>query len=249
MPSRETSATRLLAPLLTIMLRTTLGRIYIGLVFVAGAAALVLSIAQFPITQVDIRFLIVALATILIGPRLSVPIPRVKAHISVSDTFVFLTLLLFGGEAAIILATAEAACASLRIRNKTETLIFNATATACSTFITVWSLRIIFGETLSWHDPYSTNHLAAICAMAVIQYAGNSVLVATGAALKSETSVWITWRKNFLWTSITYFAGASAAAIIDHFALFGAARTTLTLQRAIGLLVMAIGVYLAKKPR
>jgi transporter family-2 protein len=40
-----------------------------------------------------------------------------------------------------------------------------------------------------------------------------------------------------------------AAAIIDHFALFGAARTTLTIQRAIGLLVMAVGVYLAKKPR
>jgi transporter family-2 protein len=40
-----------------------------------------------------------------------------------------------------------------------------------------------------------------------------------------------------------------AAAIIDHFALFGAARTTLTVQRVIGLLVMAIGVYLAKKPR
>jgi len=40
-----------------------------------------------------------------------------------------------------------------------------------------------------------------------------------------------------------------AAAAIDHFALFGAAPTTLTLQRAIGLVVMAIGVYLAKKPR
>ena len=40
-----------------------------------------------------------------------------------------------------------------------------------------------------------------------------------------------------------------AAAIIDHFALFGAGRTPLTAQRAIGLLVMAIGVYLAKKPR
>ena len=40
-----------------------------------------------------------------------------------------------------------------------------------------------------------------------------------------------------------------AAAIIDHFALFGAARTTLTAKRAIGLLVMAVGVYLAKKPR
>ena len=40
-----------------------------------------------------------------------------------------------------------------------------------------------------------------------------------------------------------------AAATIDHFGLFGALKTTLTARRALGLLVMAIGVYLAKKPR
>ena len=39
-----------------------------------------------------------------------------------------------------------------------------------------------------------------------------------------------------------------AAATIDHFGLFGALKSTLTVQRAIGLLVMALGVYLAKKP-
>src|SRR3982750_1873756 len=39
-----------------------------------------------------------------------------------------------------------------------------------------------------------------------------------------------------------------AAALIDHFGLFGAAKSSLTLQRGIGLAVMAIGVYLAKKP-
>ena len=39
-----------------------------------------------------------------------------------------------------------------------------------------------------------------------------------------------------------------AAAIIDHFGLFGAVKSALTTQRAIGLAVMAIGVYLAKKP-
>ena len=40
-----------------------------------------------------------------------------------------------------------------------------------------------------------------------------------------------------------------AAATIDHFGLFGALQTSLTAKRALGLLVMAIGVYLAKKPR
>lgn len=38
-----------------------------------------------------------------------------------------------------------------------------------------------------------------------------------------------------------------AAAIIDHFGLFGAIKSALTAQRSIGIVVMAIGVYLAKK--
>jgi diguanylate cyclase (GGDEF)-like protein/PAS domain S-box-containing protein len=199
------------------MSRERLNQIYIWLVIGFGGAALMYSVRHFPVAEIEIRFLVLALATVLVAPRLSIQIPNIRAHISVSDTFVFLTLLLFGGEAAIVLATAEAVCASVLISKKFRTHAFNAASTACSTFITVWSLRIIFGATVSWHDPYSTNHLAAISAMALIQYVGNSLLVAISAASKSEDSLWITWRKNFLWTSITYFAGASAAAIIARF--------------------------------
>jgi diguanylate cyclase (GGDEF)-like protein/PAS domain S-box-containing protein len=195
------------------MTRKRLNEFYVWFVVIVGAAALVFSIRHFPVTQIDIRFLVLALATVLVGPRLSIQIPRVKAHISVSDTFIFLTLLMFGGEAAIILATAEAICASVRISKQIRTHLFNAGSTVCSTFLTVWTLRVFFGETVTWHDAYSTNHLAAISAMAIVQYLSNSILVATSAALKAEASVWNTWRRNFLWTSITYFAGASAAAI------------------------------------
>jgi diguanylate cyclase (GGDEF)-like protein/PAS domain S-box-containing protein len=199
------------------MSRIKLNQVYLWLVTAAGAAALLFSVAHFPLLQVDLRFLVLALATVLVGPRLSIQIPRVKAHISVSDTFIFLAMLLFGGEAAIVLATAEAVCASVRISKNFRIHLFNAAATACSTFLTVWSLRIIFGETLTWANAYSANHLAAICAMAIVQYLSNSILVAISAALKAESSIWPTWRKNFLWTSITYFAGASAAAIVARF--------------------------------
>ncbi len=199
------------------MSRSRLNQIYVWLVVSAGLAALLFTLRQFPVRLIDIRFLVLALATVLVGPRLSIQIPRVKAHISVSDTFIFLALLLFGGEAAIILATAEAIIASVRISRQIRTHLFNAAATLCSTFLTVWTLRIFFGETVTWHDAYSTNHLAAISAMAIVQYLSNSTLVAISAALKSQTSIWFTWRKNFLWTSITYFAGASAAAIIARF--------------------------------
>lgn len=199
------------------MSRTRLNQIYIWLVVLTGTSALLFSLKEFPVSHLDVRFLVMALVTVIVGPRLSIQIPRVKAHVSVSDTFIFLTLLLFGGEAAIILATAEAACSSVRLSKHLSTHFFNAAATALSTFLTVWSLRLIFGETVTWQDSYSTNHLVAISAMALIQYVSNSLLVATSYALKADTSIWTTWRKSFLWTSITYFAGASAAALIARF--------------------------------
>tara|TARA_B110001454_G_scaffold213903_1_gene232841 strand:- start:807 stop:1268 length:462 start_codon:yes stop_codon:yes gene_type:complete len=39
-----------------------------------------------------------------------------------------------------------------------------------------------------------------------------------------------------------------AAALIDHFGLWGAMVTTLTPRRLVGIAVMALGVYLARKP-
>jgi diguanylate cyclase (GGDEF)-like protein/PAS domain S-box-containing protein len=199
------------------MNRSHKSQFYLWLVVAAGMSVIGYTAWHLPLQRLDVRFLLLALATICIGSRLSIQIPRVKAHISVSDTFIFLTLLMFGGEAAILLATVEALCSSVRISTRTHVHLFNLSVMACSTFLTVWALRLCFGETISWHDVYSANYLIALCVMAVVQYLGNSMLVATSAALKAGEPVWITWRKNFLWTSLTYFGGASAAGIIARF--------------------------------
>ena len=199
------------------MNRSRLNLLYIWLVVAIGVAVLAFSVSRLPFKQLDVRFLLLALATVLIGPRLSIPIPRVKARISVSDTFIFLALLLFGGEAAVLLATVEGLCSSLRLSNKVRTHFFNASVMACATFLTVWTLRLAFAETVMSRDVYLQDYLVALCVMAVVQYLGNSLLVATGSALSAEEPVWLTWHKNFLWTSITYFAGAFAAGIVARF--------------------------------
>jgi diguanylate cyclase (GGDEF)-like protein/PAS domain S-box-containing protein len=192
-------------------------QIYVWIVIAAGLAVTAYSSVHVTQSQLDVRFLFIAIATILIGPRLSIPIPRVKAYISVSDTFVFLAILLFGGEVAILLATAEAACASVRIGKKNRTHLFNASVMACATFITVWSIRFLFGDALQIRDFYSQNYIVLLCTMAVVQYLGNSLMIAASSALKSEETVWQSWRQNYLWTSITYLAGACAAGIIARF--------------------------------
>jgi diguanylate cyclase (GGDEF)-like protein/PAS domain S-box-containing protein len=199
------------------MSRSRLNQLFVWSVIAIATVVLVFSATRQTRAALDIRFLLLALATLCIGPRLSIRIPRVNAHISVSDTFVFLTLILFGGEAAIFLATAEALCSSLRISNKALTHLFNSSVMACATFLTVWTLRLALGETTSWRDVYSPNYLVALCVMAVVQYLSNTILIATSSALKADEPVWLNWRKNFLWTSITYFAGASAAGILARF--------------------------------
>lgn len=166
-----------------------------------------------PVELIDRRFVILALA-MLIGSRVTIEIPRAKGHISVSDTFIFLTLLLFGGHAAVLLAATEALTSSHRFSKKPIVALFNAGVMACSTGVTAATLHFGFGSLVHLRDSYSPNLIVALCAMALVQYILNSGLVAISVALKLNQPLWFTWRTNFLWTSITYFAGASAAAIV-----------------------------------
>ncbi|HKR58179.1 MAG TPA: diguanylate cyclase [Pyrinomonadaceae bacterium] len=193
--------------------RETLRSFYMWLIAMAGGATVAYSGYTLPTGQIDRRFIIVGLA-MLIGSRVTIEIPRAKGHISVSDTFVFLTLLLFGGKAAVLLAATEALTSSHRFSKKPIVALFNAGVMACSTGVTAAVVHFGFGPlTLLWNSN-SPNLIVALCAMALVQYVLNSGLVAISAALMLDQPVWFTWRTNFLWTSITYFAGASAAAVV-----------------------------------
>lgn len=183
------------------------------LVATTGAATVFFCAFTLPVAQIDRRFVILAFA-MLIGSRITIEIPRARGHISVSDTFVFLALLLFGGQAAVLLAAAEALTSSSRFSKKPIVALFNSGVMACSTGITAMVVHHCFGPTTQLWDSYSPNLIVALCAMALAQYVLNSGLVAISVALKLGESLWVTWRTTFLWTSITYFAGASAAAIV-----------------------------------
>jgi len=122
---------------------------YAWSVVLVGGAAAVFCAYSLPLRQLDLRFLLLAVVTVVVGSRVSIQIPRVQAHISVSDTFIFLTLLLFGGEAAVLVATAEAFFSSLRISKKIETHFFNSAVMAVSTFLTFTALKLSLGYPLT----------------------------------------------------------------------------------------------------
>jgi signal transduction histidine kinase/ActR/RegA family two-component response regulator len=188
---------------------------YMRLIICLGAAASIVSAYHLSVKTLDLRFLLVALITLGLGSRLSLRIPQLSSHISVSDTLIFLTLLLYGGEAAILLAAAEAFFSSLSFSRKPMTVAFNAAVMACSTFITVGILRLCYGSIVDLPlQSFSANFISALCVMSLGQYLSNSGMVAVLASFKIDRPVGHTWAKYYLWTSVTYFAGASAAGIL-----------------------------------
>jgi signal transduction histidine kinase len=188
---------------------------YIWLIVSFGTIACTFSAYRLSLARFDLGFLLLTVITLGLGSRLSIQIPRLSSHISVSDTLIFLTMMLYGGEAAVLLAAAEALCSSFGFSKKAITRLFNASVMACSTLLTVSTLRWCFGpmEELP-HGAFSANFISALCVMALVQYLSNSGLVAVLAACKTDYPVWHTWSKYYLWTSVTYFAGASAAGLI-----------------------------------
>ncbi|HKP39074.1 MAG TPA: response regulator, partial [Pyrinomonadaceae bacterium] len=130
------------------------------------------------------------------------------------------TILLYGGEAAVLLAAAEALCLSLRfgqraIHIRPLTMAFNSAMMACSTFATAVVVSFLFSEMTAFrHGQFSGTFAAALCVMALVQYVTNSSLAAIHTSLKMNEPVRQTWTKYYLWASITYLTGASAAGIV-----------------------------------
>ncbi len=183
------------------------------------AGGLIYLLAAYRLDQkiVDVKLGVLVLVTLFITSRITIKIPQFDSWISVSDTFIFLTLLLYGTEAAILMAATEALLTSFRSEycRKPTTILFNWACAAWAICLTSLALTYFFGDPVSLsRSPFSASFISAIGLMALVQYAANSVIVAVLGALKANGAIWQTWKQHYLWTSITYFAGASSAAVI-----------------------------------
>jgi diguanylate cyclase (GGDEF)-like protein len=196
----------------------------------AGAAMLAYSAYWMPMPRFDLRLLLLAGVMVLVSSKLSVQIPRVNVNVTVSDTFIFLVLLLYGGYAGLLLALADGLFGALRIRGKVLTVLFNCGMMICATFVTMVVLRLFFGPIADLRFQDWSTFIAGVATMALVQYFTSSGICAVGQAFQTGKSIWETWQKHYLWTSITYFAGAAVAAAASN-----------SIQRA-GLTILAVGV-------
>lgn len=194
--------------------RDNFGQVYMWALVTAGATIVLVSVYSLPFRDLDPRFIFLCLMVIA-SSLVAIRIPTVSGRITVADTFVFLTMLLYGGAAAILVSALEGVAATLIISKRPRTILFNSAILATSTFFTAAVLHWTIGPPASIiAKGFSAPFFAAVCTMALVQYIANTVLIAIEKSSKIKESAWNTWRTYYLWTSVTYFAGASAAGII-----------------------------------
>jgi signal transduction histidine kinase/ActR/RegA family two-component response regulator len=186
-------------------------------VFIAlGAFVVAYAAVNLPLERLDLRLLPLAAFTLLVSSRFVIPIPRTTGKVSFSDAFIFVALLLYGGEVAVILGAAENFIASRFSRKPISlfTSTFNGALMGVATFTTYGTLRLLYGDvTTLARGEFSAPFASALCVMGLVQYVTNTAIVSTHTSLKADEPLWVTWRNKYLWTSITYFGGASAAGI------------------------------------
>src|SRR5258707_13166384 len=98
------------------MLRVT--KIYKWMIVTLGATTLAYSGYWLPKPRFDWRLLMLTGGMIFLRSKLSVQIPRVNTNVTVSDTFIFLVLLVYRGFAAMLQALAPGLFGGLRLRGQ-----------------------------------------------------------------------------------------------------------------------------------
>ncbi len=187
--------------------------IVIGFLCVLGA------IYRFPVQKVDLYLVLLFAFTICIGSRISIQIPRFKSYIAVSDTFIFLALLLYGGEVAIVLAAVEQFFQAWRVCKKKITVFFNFGVMGLCTTVVVATLHYsgyltelaYKGTNQDW-----SSFFIALSLMALMQFASTTIIAAIYGGLKSDSPFWETWKTKYLWIFVTYLIGAATAGVLFH---------------------------------
>jgi putative nucleotidyltransferase with HDIG domain len=179
---------------------------------------------------VDMQWIALAGLALLTG-SLTIKIPSAGSRLSVSETFVFASVLLFGTCAGTITIALEILIAVSGIRWKKATdplrVLFNVSSGALSIWTAGTAFYLVAGiPPLSVQQAELHTLVVPLAVLSTTHFALNSGLIAIAMSRQRRESALTIWRTNFAGLSINYYAGASLAALfvsytrtIDFFAL------------------------------
>lgn len=198
----------------------SIARAYVSLVVILGTLTLVHSVFRLYSKPLDEQWLILAALTLLTG-SFSVKVSSINAYISVSEPFVFASVLLFGVEAGTVTVLLESLVILFWMGTNGRPfyrLIFNIAAPALAIWLSGQAFFVLSGGS-PYSEPASPppglpQLFVPLLAFTAIYFLLSSWLVAIAVGLENRTAPSNIWWKNFAWLSVNYLSGGSIAALI-----------------------------------
>jgi putative nucleotidyltransferase with HDIG domain len=183
-------------------------------VVVIGAAVLTKAVIEVPHSSFNIYLVTLAVLTIASG-RFVIKVPGRPATVSVSEVFVFATVLLFGPAAAALIVALDGVWVSCTQKHRRlYRTLFNVAEPAISTWIAGQVFFAIAGIPPMVQPHAGTpTILVATIGMAAVFFFLNSSLTAAAIALENGASAYEVWSRHALSLAINYYAAASLATL------------------------------------
>jgi putative nucleotidyltransferase with HDIG domain len=191
-------------------------RLFVSTIVIAGGAALAHSLYELYSDPISNEWMLLAGLTLL-SFFFTVKVPGIPAKISVSESFVFAIVLLFGTAAATVTVALDALIMSgWRHRREPLKVLFNATEPTVSIFVASHLFFLIVKEPLRSGPRDAGFLLIPVLVLSLSYFLLNSTLMAAAIGLQSGSRVVAVLRGHFLWLALNYLGGASVALLIVH---------------------------------
>ncbi len=184
-----------------------------------GLLSITWAFCSFPLESVNAGLVALFVVTVFFSSYLRIQLPRTKIHLTVSDALIILTLLIYGGKTAVIMAAFESLVTTLNFRRqginiKNRTIVLNVAVAAFSVYVTTLAVNLFsISASEVVHNGDKTQFVLLLTIMALSQFIVNSICAAVYIALKSEKTVWQVWNEYCLNALVMYVAGAMIAGV------------------------------------
>jgi putative nucleotidyltransferase with HDIG domain len=189
-------------------------RLYIATVVAVGTYVIGSSAIDLVVHPTGIEWMYLAGLTFLTG-SFSIKLPSISARISVSETFVFAAVLLFGPSASTVIVAFDTFILTSwshggdrpRVR-----AMFNVSAGSTAIWVAAYVYRFFLPVTPA--PPQLEQLLIPVSLMAATYFAINSSLIAIAVASERGLSPIDIWKNNFVWIGLNYVGGACVAMLL-----------------------------------
>lgn len=192
------------------------GQLYVVTVAAAGLLVVGHCITMLLANPIGWEWVVLAGLTLLSG-SFTVRVPSFRARISVSETFVFTSVLLFGTCAGTLTVALDVLVVAISSRRTLQPLrvVFNVSAASISIWTASHLFYLLAGiQPLSVEPTKVPELLWPLITLVSVHFILNSGLVAAALGVERNESAFAIWRRIFPWLSLNYFGGASVAALL-----------------------------------